>query len=67
LGAGVIGSLLGAVLASLMLTLILHRTTLVFDIRTAALATVFAAALAAGWLTTAGVSRFKPLEILRDE
>ncbi len=69
LGAGLTGSLLGAVLASLILTAIQHRTTIVFDMRTAVVATVFTAALAAavGWLTTAGLSRFKPLEILRDE
>jgi predicted lysophospholipase L1 biosynthesis ABC-type transport system permease subunit len=69
LGAGLIGSLSGAVLASLILTAIQHRTTIVFDMRTVVVATVFTAALAAavGWLTTAGLSRFKPLEILRDE
>jgi predicted lysophospholipase L1 biosynthesis ABC-type transport system permease subunit len=69
LGAGLIGSLLGAVLASLILTAIQHRITIVFDMRTAVVATVFTGALAAavGWLTTAGLSRFKPLEILRDE
>lgn len=69
LAAGLMGSLLGAVLASLALTVILHRTNLVFDIRTVVFSTVCTATLAAavGGITTTARSRCKPLEILRDE
>lgn len=67
--AGVAGSLLGAVLASLLLTILLHRTTLAFDVRIALLATAATVLVAAatGALAGAGTLRRKTFEILREE
>jgi predicted lysophospholipase L1 biosynthesis ABC-type transport system permease subunit len=69
LSAGVIGSLLGAALASLLSTVILGRATVLVDFRIALLAAASTAvvAAAAGAGASAGILRRKTMEILRQE
>jgi putative ABC transport system permease protein len=67
--AGIAGGLLGAGLASLMLSVIFHRTSLIFDPGTMRCAAVFTSLMAAtaGSFVVARSQRLTPLEILRDE